>query len=121
MCLKEIGRIEVNVTAARQEHQAIVSRLMNGPGDSDGAMHRAERVFGLPYWSQWNLRHKRRATIAFMQRVREAYLTTIERSVRRDLECLKAEKIKGADDVGLESLVAEAEALLARISERVKS
>jgi hypothetical protein len=44
----------------------------------------------------------------------------IQQSVRRDLEKLRTEEAKGADDVGLKSLVAEAEALLARIDERVR-
>jgi hypothetical protein len=110
----------MDVAAVREQHQAIIQRLMVGPGDSEGAMHRADRMFGLPYWSQWNLRFKKRATVPFMQRVCQAYLSLIQQSVRRDLEKLRTEEAKGADDVGLKSLVAEAEALLARIDERVR-
>ena len=92
---------------------------MIGPGDAEGAMHRAERIYGLAYWPQWNLRHKRRATDGFIRRVHQAYLAMLESSVRRDLMALKTEQARGAGDAGIESLVAEAEALLARIAERV--
>jgi len=110
----------MDVSVARSEHQLLISRLMNGPGDSAEAMYRAERLYGLPYWSQWNLRHKRRASLSFMHRVREAYLATIEQSVRRDLERLKADATKDRGDVGIASLVAEGEALLAKIEARLK-
>lgn len=111
--------LDVRLATARCEHQAIISRLMTGPGDSEGAMHRAERLFGLGYWPQWNLRHKRRGTWEFIERVRHAYLAMLEQSVRRDLEKLKIERAKGAPDAGIAGLVAEAEALLARIREKM--
>lgn len=119
MCPKEFGRREVDVAAARDQHQVILGRLMLGPGDSDGAMHRAERQFGLAYWSQWNLRHKRRATTTFMDRVRQAYLTLLTTSVRCDLKKLEIEKAKGCADAALESLIGEAETLLAKLSGRM--
>jgi hypothetical protein len=120
MCPKEIGKGE-NVSAltiARQEHQAVLSRLMSGPGDSEGAMHRAESLFGLSYWSQHTLRHKHRASFPFMARVHAAYVAMLERSVRRDMEALKIEQAKKDDDADLARLVAEAEALLAEIEKR---
>ena len=83
-----------------------------------GAMHRAESMFGLPYWSQWNLRHKRRATAQFMQRVRFAYLDMLAQSVRREIEILKAEQAKGNGDVDDRGLLAEAESLLAKVAAR---
>ena len=120
-CPKEIGkRDRMDIAEARNQHQSILAKLMCGPGDSDGAMHRAERAFGLPYWSQWNLRHKRRASPSFVERVRQAYLSSLERSVKRDIEALKTEQARGSDDAALVCLVAEAEALLAKIRERVK-
>jgi len=121
MCPKEIGNGDsMGIVDARDQHQVLLSKLMRGPGDGEGAMRRAEAMFGLPYWSQWNLRHKRRASPSFMDRVREAYVSMVERSVKRDLEVLKTEQAKGADDAALAGLVAEAEALLARMAERVR-
>lgn len=118
MCQKEIGEPKVEVAQARQLHQRLISRLMQGPGDSEGAMHRAEQKFGLPYWSQWNLKHKRRATLQFISQLHGAYISTVESSVKRDLEYLKTEKAKGADDADFESLVAQAESLLAEIAKK---
>ena len=109
---------DVNLTLAKQQHQEIVTRLMTGPGDGDGAMYRAERMFGLPYWCQFNLRHKGRATLSFMQRVHAAYVATIERSVKRDLATLKLEQAKDDADTDLAMLVAQAENLLAEIADR---
>jgi hypothetical protein len=106
----------VSLAEARDHHQALISRLMNGPGDSEGAMHRAERMFGLGFWPQWNLRHKRRATAEFIERVHQAYLAMLETSVRRDIEKLKAERAKGSDDVSLETLISESQVLLAKIA-----
>lgn len=112
---KEFGRREMDVTAARNQHHALITRLMTGPGDSEGAMHRAERQFGLPYWSQHGLRYKRRATTEFIERVRQAYLSMLEASVRRDLEKLRVEQAKGNNNARIQGLIAEAENLLSRM------
>lgn len=120
MCLKEFAKSgrDMDITIAREQLHAVVTRLMTGPGDSEGAMHRAERQFGLPYWAQFNLRYKKRATAAFIERVRQAYVSTLEQSVRRDLEKLKTERAKGQDDDRIAGLILEAEDLLCRISDR---
>lgn len=115
---KKLAATEMQTAVARQEHQTIISRLMTGPGDSDGAMHRAERMFGLAYWSQFNLRHKSKASFQFMQAVHAAYVAMLERSVKRDLEALKIEQAKKDDDADLARLVAEAETLLLEIEKR---
>jgi hypothetical protein len=116
MCQKEIGEPKMEIAQARQLHQGLIARLMQGPGDSEGAMHRAEQKFGLSYWSQWNLRHKSRASLQFIVQLHGACLSSVENSVKRDLEYLKTEKAKGADDASLESLSAQAENLLAEIA-----
>jgi hypothetical protein len=119
MLPKEIGKgRDVEIAQARQIHQGLISRLMQGPGDSEGAMHRAEQKFGLSYWGQWNLRHKGRATLQFISQLHNAYLSTVESSVRRDLEYLKCEQARGENDAALADLVVEAEILLAEISAR---
>lgn len=123
MLPKEFGRREMDITAARQDHQRIISRLMNGPSDSEGAMHRAEVQFGLPFWAQWNLRHKNRATPSFMAQIKATLNAVIEQSVRRDVEFLKKERAKDAARTDLKNLLAEAEDLLAQIEaakERMK-
>lgn len=118
MCQKDLGKREAmtNITQARTEHQSILSRLMTGPSDSEGAMRRAENSFGLGYWAQWNLRHKRRASFEFINRIHNVYLFVLEKSVQRDLAFLETEIARGANDAVTESLAVEAQNLLARIA-----
>ena len=118
MCPKEFGKSEMEIAQARKEHESLILRLMNSPGYSEGAMYNAERHYGLPYWSQWNLRHKRRATVQFMQRVRHAYLDMLAQSVRREVEILKAAEARGNADVNDRILLDEAESLVAKIAAR---
>lgn len=117
MCLKEIGKMSMTATA-RNELQEILKRLMPGPGGGNAAMLRAERELGLGYWPQWNLWHKRRASPAFIDRIRIAYISLLEQSVRRDIALLDIEKSKGTTDADDSNLMAEAQALLARIAAR---
>lgn len=107
---------EMDVSIARDQHHALITKLMTGPGGSEAAMHRAERMFALPYWAQFGLRYKRRATPAFIQQVRQAYVAMLQQSVRRDLERLKTEQAKGNGNADIQSLVAEAEDLLDRLA-----
>ena len=118
MCPKGVGKPEMDIAQARKEHESLILRLMNSPGDSEGAMYSAERQYGLPYWCQWNLRHKKRATTTFMQRVRYAYLDMLAQSVRREIEILKAAEAKGDADGNDRVLLAEAESLVAKIAAR---
>jgi hypothetical protein len=114
MCLKEVGKREpMNISQARLEHQSLLQKLMQGPSDSEGAMHKAERLFGLGYWAQKNLRHKHRASSEFIWRLHQAYLSVLENSVKRDLAYLENQVAKGAADVGTENLLVEAANLVA--------
>lgn len=117
---KEFGtaEVEMEMTVARDQHHALITKLMTGPGDSEGAMHRAERQFGLPYWAQFRLRYRRAASPAFIERVRQAYLSTLERSVRQDLESLKTQQSIGNSDASISDLIVEAENLLARLASK---
>lgn len=108
----------MDVSLAREQHHVIITKLMVGPGDSEGAMHRAERQFSLPYWAQFNLRYKKRASATFIERVRHAYFSILEQSVRGDLQKLKTEQAKGSGDARVESLIVEAENLLVRIANK---
>ena len=118
MVQKDLDTPDMEIAQARDEHQSLITKLMRGPGDSTGAMYRAEALFGLPYWSQFNLRHKRRATAQFMQRVRHAYLDMLAQSVRREIEILKAAEARGNADVSDRILLDEAESLVAKIAAR---
>ena len=108
----------MDLAVARDQHHALLSKLMTGPGSSEAAMHKAERLYGLGYWQQFRLRYRRLASPDFVERVRQAYLTTLEQSVRRDLESLKTQQTAGKNDASIESLVLEAESLLARIRDK---
>jgi hypothetical protein len=111
-----ITEVEMSLTVARDQHHVLITKLMTGPGDSEGAMHRADRMFGLPYWAQHRLRYRRAATAAFIERVRQAYLSTLEQSVKRDIECLRTQQAKGNGDAATQDLIVEAEDLLARLA-----
>lgn len=110
---------EADVTAdAIRLHREMVDREARACGDIEGAMRRIEATYGLDYWSQYVCRYKRRITTDFALRLRGAYLDMLERSVRRDLHALKTEQALGATDAELGSLLAEGEALLAKINAR---
>lgn len=110
---------EADVTAeVIRLHRDMVDREARAAGDVESAMRRIEATYGLDYWSQYVCRYKRRVTADFALRLRGAYLDMIERSVRRDIETLKTERALGATDAALESLIAEAETLLAKIKAR---
>ena len=118
---KDFDRQDMEATAtyqARQQHQTLIQKLMSGPGDSEGAMRRAEASFGLSYWAQWRLRYRRKATGQFIAQISQAYTAMLRKSVKRDLEQLKIDQAKGDTDDDLQSLIAEAETLLARIEAR---
>lgn len=107
--------------AVLKMHREMVSREARGPGDTEGAMRRLEARYGLDYWTQWGLRYRPPAEVrdrSLIERVRQAYLDMIARSVRRDLEAFKAEEAKGSTDADLASLMAESEALLKKIAVR---
>ena len=118
MLPKELGKSEMDASQARHVHQGLIKRLMSGPGDSKGAMYRAEEEYNLSYWAQSNLRHKGRATKQFIASLRRAYLEVIMNSVTRDIEYLNTEISKGDADADVESLAAQAENLLAEIAAR---
>ena len=103
-----------------QLHREMVDREARASGDTESAMRRLEARYGLDYWSQWVCRYKRKTTPGFAMQLRGAYLDLVERAVRRDLAALEIEqRLKGADtDADLGSLLAEAEAILAKIAAR---
>lgn len=117
MSQKPMG--ERMTAAVLMMHRELLRRETRGPGDTENAMRRLEVRYGLDYWTQWGLRYRPPTEVrdrSLIERVRQAYLDTLARSVKRDAEAFKTEQAKGDADADLESLVAESEALLARIA-----
>lgn len=105
------------MTDATMIYRELLAREMRGPADREAAMHRLQARYGLDFWTQWGLRYRppKRVTADLMSRIRGAYLSMLEQSVRRDVETLKIEAAKGTDDADLQGLAAQAENLLAEI------
>lgn len=101
-------------------YRDLLAREMRGPSDSESAMHRIQAKYGIDYWTQWGLRFRppKKVSADLIERVRQAYLATLEQSVRRDIARLEIEAAKGADDAAFKDLVAEAQGVLAKIQER---
>ena len=108
------------MTEAVATYRNLLAREMCGPSDSEQAMHRIQAKYGIDYWTQWGLRYRapKRVSADLVDRVRQAYLATLEQSVRRDIARLEIEIAKGAPDAAFTDLVAEAQGLLARIQTR---
>ena len=87
---KELPIVEIE--AAREIHERLIVRLMVAPGDSAGAMYRAEAAFGLSYHCQKNLRHQHRASAEFVARLHAVWRCVLEQSIQRDVaELLRTE------------------------------
>lgn len=119
MVKKSLNDDEGDVTTdIMRLHREMVDREARASGDTESAMRRLEARYGLDYWSQWVCRYRKRVTPQFATKLHGAYLDLVERSVRRDLAALKVEEARGTADDDLDGLMAEAEALLARIAAR---
>jgi len=107
------------MTDISSEYRALLAREMRGSVDTESAMHRIQTKYGLDYWQQWSLKYRQPKKLAgeLIARVHAAYVSTVEQSVRRDVEYLKTEIARGRADAGIKSLMAEAESLLAKIQE----
>lgn len=116
MKLKKPLSEQERMDTAFEQYRAILAKEVRGPGDMEAAMYRLQAKRGLDYWRQWMLRYRRSACAEFVEQIRQAYLDTLAASVRRDIEALKVEQAKecGAN-AGNTDLIAEAEALLAKI------
>ncbi len=117
MLKKNLQNAMTDVTAMYRD---MLAREMRGPSDCEGAMHRIQAKFGLDYWQQWALRYRspKRVAVDLVNTIKQAHFKMLEQSVRRDLSLLQIELAKGADDDDLKSLVAEAEAILAKIESK---
>ncbi len=109
--------------SAVEQYSRMLEHETRGGRDVRKAMRRLETVYGIPYWSAWNALNKktRPPSRTFVDRVGEAYLKWLKRAVRGDLERIRIELTKmGEPDAGLKDLETEAEALLARIDEKME-
>lgn len=115
-----------SVDTATRHVRDLLAREM-GPGRTqDSAMYRIQERYGIDYWAQWKLLYRKPKQIAadLSARIHGAWLTALEASIRRDLLRLEAEIVKAGPGDGvadLESLRTEAQALLARIQEKVRA
>ena len=105
-----------SAAAATTYVRRMIENEAKGWGDNDNALSRLSVRYGLPYWTLNNIRTGRAKTVeaGFFARIRSAYLDACERQITRLQQELAIEKAVGAND-DLEDLVAEAEALAARI------
>lgn len=88
-------------------------------GDTDEAMRRIEARYGVGYWTLWSLRYKRPKAVSaeVFTRLRGAYLTACERQIASLQHEMAVERARCGHDVD-QDLVAEAEALVAKLRAR---
>jgi hypothetical protein len=111
-------RYTMTALAASEMVRKMVAREMRGPSDTGPAMQRLEAKYGLPFWTLEHLR-KGRAKVCeagLFQRLRGAYLDHCERQLNALKHEIELEKARGNDCDS--DLLAEAEALLAKIRQR---
>jgi hypothetical protein len=73
-----------------------------GPGDTENAMRRVEREYGIEYGFLWTLRYRRERlktiSISVYERIRAAYRAECERQMRKlRNDIITTEKITGPD------------------------
>lgn len=115
---KQLSEAE-KMSAALETYNKMLAREIRGSGDTENAMYRLQTEYGLDYWRQWLLKYRKQSCEEFREHIRQAYLSMLERSVKRTLDELKIERAKervgNADN---SDLIAEAEKLLAKIAEK---
>lgn len=90
-----------------------------GPGDTENAMRRVEREYGIEYGFLWSLRYRRERlkiiSISAYESIRAAYREECSRQMRKlENEINKTEKIAGPDNAvvhAAKALVGENEGL----------
>lgn len=73
-----------------------------GPGDTENAMRRVEREYGIDYGFLWSLRYRRERlrtiSISVYEGIRAAYREECQRQMRKlESEIAKTEEIAGPD------------------------
>lgn len=114
------NKLQPYMTVATDIYRELLAREMRGPSDTEAAMYRLQTKHGLDYWCQWAWRYRptKFTRPETFSKLRNAYLLTLEQSVRRDIARLETEAALGASDVVDKNLMAEAKNLLARIAQK---
>jgi hypothetical protein len=89
----------------------LVRREMRGPGDMEGAMHRLESRFGIPWRTFWELRYRKPADVmtGLYRQMYAAYQSECERQerlLRHEREIAKAKAEAFAASIGSPSELA---------------
>lgn len=108
----------MSASVASEYMRRMIGREMKGPNDLGSAMNRIEQKFGIPFWTQEHLRKGKAKTCdaGLFDRIRSAYLTHCERSLKKLQQEIHVERAKGHD---LDAdILAEVEALLAKVEAR---
>jgi len=77
-----------------------------GPGDTENAMRRIEREYGIDYGFIWSLRYRRdrlrTISISVYEGIRAAYRAECERQMRElENEIIKTEQVTGPDNAAV--------------------
>ena len=77
-----------------------------GPGDTENAMRRIEREYGIDYGFLWSLRYRRdrlrTISISVYEGIRAAYRAECERQMRKlENEIIKTEQVTGPDNAAV--------------------
>src|SRR6185437_7774598 len=90
------------IDAAQQWSKDLTRMKARGPGDTENAMRRVEREYGIDYGFLWSLRYRRERlrtiSISVYESIRAAYRAECERQMRKlENEIYRTEKIAGPD------------------------
>jgi hypothetical protein len=82
-----------------------------GPGDTENAMRRVEREYGIDYGFLWSLRYRRERlrtiSISVYEGLRAAYREECQRQMRKlENEIIKTEEIAGPDHAAVRAVKA---------------
>lgn len=102
----------VYIDEAANWSRELTRMLARGPGDTENAMRRIEREYGVAYGFIWSLRYRRDQlhiiSHAVYERIKAAYYAECERQLKKLRHELHISKVTGANS----DLVASAEAFL---------
>lgn len=90
------------IDAAQRWSKDLTRMKSRGPGDTENAMRRVEREYGIDYGFLWSLRYRRERlrtiSISVYEGIRAAYREECSRQMRKlENEITKTEQITGPD------------------------
>ena len=107
MCKKGLPVSDAAYIDAAQKWSKDLTRMKaRGPGDTENAMRRIEREYGIDYGFLWTLRYRRERlrtiSISVYESIAAAYRFECERQMRKlKNEITETEKITGADSAAV--------------------